>query len=827
MDPWSDVRLRARELRAHLLAVSTNTGEVFDPIAAAILAEDIEVCHASRIRLGHGVKGRLYRHARLIIVLDELGQTEQNFVLAHELGHYYLHAGQTQSFEVDRSASVPSLPTAGGYSPAERRELQADLFASEFLCPSDWLLTALQTRRPREIAEELKVPHTLVLEQTARALLLPALISSEAPPTPMEPYLDAEQARAAKWTGSSFWLEGAAGTGKTRTLIGRAIHLIDTGVDPSSILILTGSDRVTEALRERFGRSYPGATIQIWLGTFQAFGREIISRWPTCINRTSRLQVLDRVASIDFVEQAFLEAGPLKFSGQSVSAGQVFRLISQCKAALIEPDDVIGGKPRCLAGRKPEEIDKFGSIYKCYEQNLQKTDAVDYGDLLSKALKILDAVTEVKEALGHFKHVLVDDAQNLSAVCYSLLAALGTCSAHLWITGDFYQMLSAFRGVSPADSEILTKKVTLTRQRLNHNYRSVRPLAQRLDNYWSTLPRKHTGLNLAKAAKAVVSKVTERSDKEAQVISCHIEEARRAGIPYKQQVILARSHEKLNEITSSLMKYNIPIKSLSDFCTIQHVENLLALLSLDDRSAAETFMTVAQMPCYGLSKGVVANIVSNASTNGQTIHETLAAFDETERLDQSSKQIVHRLVLDLTDLPPGTPPWTFLATWLFERSDYLKMLRERSSLEDRKARAAIYHLLEICREQEKLGDTSRSQLNARIRSVGALDQDTNFRKLWADDADAVSVMTIHASEGLEFDAVYLSGVTERSFKGSDGVKSGSEAMVRYGANPDEEEHRLLYVALSRARQKWFLSLRQRRGAASFTYPRPFAGLSPL
>ena len=222
--------------------------------------------------------------------------------------------------------------------------MQADIFAGEFLCPSDWLREAYVTlgKRPDEIAAELGLPVTLVSNQMARALLLPPLGAAKLEQPSIDLELDESQRVAVTWDKGPLLVDAGPGTGKTRTLVHRIKHLLANGSTPGAFLALTFSNKAAEEMRERLSALNPDAAIEMWVGTFHAFGLELLIKWPSSVRRTSNVHVLDQTGSLALLESQ-LDKLPLQhFQNLYEPAYElvtVLQAISRCKDELITCDD--------------------------------------------------------------------------------------------------------------------------------------------------------------------------------------------------------------------------------------------------------------------------------------------------------------------------------------------------------------------------------------------------------------------------------------------------------------------------------------------------------
>lgn len=345
MDAWIDIRRKARACHAKAIAASGGDRRAGKIIEAALKADRLEV---ETYEFAPGTLGSLNRAFRLVRVQINLKPEDEHVVIAHEIGHFHLHhdAHNEVVARPDRLGGDPVDSGAGkveGYSPNERKEVQADIFAGELLCPGDWLREEFvaKKRRPQSIAEELGLPLSLVMNQLVRAVLLPPISAApEVAPAVMHE-LDESQQAAVMWEGGPLLVEAGPGTGKTRTLVRRIQRKLDEKAAPASFLALTFSRKAAEEMRERIAGMSPDASIEMWVGTFHQFGLELVTKWPLRFGRTNNVRPLDQTGQLELLE-ANLEKLPLKhFQNLYEPAYElvpVLRVISRCKDELISPE---------------------------------------------------------------------------------------------------------------------------------------------------------------------------------------------------------------------------------------------------------------------------------------------------------------------------------------------------------------------------------------------------------------------------------------------------------------------------------------------------------
>ena len=826
MDAWVDIRRKARELHERVVAASNGDRRAAALVAAALKEEDLEV---RRMDLGPGLLGSLDRPSRLVNIAKGQKPEDELVVIAHEVGHFHLHRDPHNEVTT-RPQSLGGDPVdsgAGrveGYSPRERKEVQADIFAGEFLCSSDWLRSEYMAgKKPREIAAYLGLPENLVLNQMIRALLLPALTPASPRPVRADGPLDESQAVAVTWDKGPLLVDAGPGTGKTRTLTRRIEHFLAKGDRPGSFLALTFSNKAAEEMRERLSQMNASAAIEMWVGTFHAFGLELITKWPSSIGRTSRVRVLDQTGSLALLE-ANLDKLPLRYYQNLYEPAYelvpLLQVISRCKDELITPVQYKEAADAAAVAAKTEEereaaerVQEIAEIYRLYEEALQKDDAVDFGDLIRLALELVENNSEVQQYMAGFKHFLVDEYQDVNSASDALLRALCNKNRNVWVVADQRQSIYRFRGAEPSNVANFETAFEGKRYALARNYRSFASIVDTFQRFSAAMgDGKMAGAWAPVRASGgeIGLTVTPSVAAEGEVIHQQIEEWRKKGVPYKEQVILARTHLTLARITDILEKLGVPLLYLGDLFERNEIRDLLSLVGIGAERGNVGLVRVAGLPEYGVPREDSLLLLRWSRENQLSIWDAFSRLSDVEGFSPQGITGLALLGKQLEGLAK-TSPWTMLTTWLFERSHYLKPTLESDSAAARQQLVAIYQLLKVCGEYMALGDSSRKQFLARIRRIEALSEDTIYRAISSEatELDAVRVMTIHGSKGLEFTAVHLPALAT-------GYMPSNRRAVRIAPPPSLprlvmdpadhtlEEECLFFVALSRARD--FLSL---------------------
>lgn len=853
MDSWSDVRRKARECHGHALQQSGGDRSAASLIVAALSINDLELRY---IDLGKGTLGSLDRSSLLVNVSPGQKPIDEHVVIAHEIGHFHLHNdphSEVTGF-ISGLGGDPVDSGVGrveGYSSRERKEQQADIFAGEFLCPSDWLRGEyLRGRRPSEIASELELPLNLVMNQMVRALMLPTLTipAAQAGSGP-KIELDDSQRIAATWNGGPLLVDAGPGTGKTRTLIHRIEHLLGNGTTPGEFLALTFSNKAAEEMRERLSAMNADAAIEMWVGTFHAFGLELIMKWPGQLGRTTKVRVIDQAASLAILEDN-LERLPLKHYQNlyepAFELAQVLKVISRCKDELVTHEQLAAAATADLhIAVTDDELERaersleIAEIYRIYEECLIERDAVDFGDCVRHANYLIRNNTAVRSYITGFSQVLVDEYQDVNFASAEMLRAIRQTGANLWVVADGRQSIYRFRGAEPTNVSRFVEDFGGTRTALTNNYRSLEPVVRAFETFsasmgvggsmsgkWNVQRSSSDGRFPGDVAMAVAPSVAA----EAEAIKDKIFELRSRGVAFANQTILARSHLTLSRITGVLEALGVPLLYLGDLFEREEVRDLLSLLALDAEHGAVGLPRVAGLLDYGVAEDDSLQLARWAKSQNLTIYDALQRADEVVDMPPDAARGLVKLGFELAGLENASP-WTLLTSWLIDRSAYLQPLLRSNSPSAQQKLVAIYQLLKVCGEFAALGEKSRKKFLARIRRIEALNEDTAYRSISSEatDMDAVRVMTIHGSKGLEFEAVHLPGLAT-------GYMPGSWRGVRYVPPTslarlamDRESHQaeeecLFFVALSRARDHLSLTRAERytaRGSSESVF------LSPL
>ncbi|HET9495138.1 MAG TPA: UvrD-helicase domain-containing protein, partial [Chloroflexia bacterium] len=771
------------------------------------------------------------------------------FYVAHELGHLLMHAGSPGCHEADLDIEAAETGTQSaekrveGYGPRERREREANVFARELLLPSDLLrrLFVDEGLNAGQIAFRLGLLPSLVYHQLSYALLAPIAPDEAAKDAAEHPPLDESQSRAAAIERGPLLVEAGPGTGKTRTLVGRVLALLGQDVPPTSILALTFSNKAAQELRDRVAAVLPEAAPEVWMGTFHAFGLELLRKYGTYLGLPPTVKVADPVDALLALERALPSLRLNHYMNlyePSTYLRDILGAISRAKDELAGPDLYEELARAMLASAQDEEeiaaaekALEVAGVYRYYQAYLEREGVVDYGDLIMKAVVLLRDHPSVRARVqAQYRHILVDEYQDVNRASALLLRHLAAGGAGLWAVGDVRQAIYRFRGAAPHNmvhfQEDFPGAVALP---LGVNYRSLPGVVSAFSHLAGNMraarslsaPDWHARRAVEGLPGRVMYEIAEDEVAESQGIAREIERLHDEGIAYRDQAVLCRSHSALGRMGARLEQMGVPVLYLGDLFEREEARDMLSLLDLAANGHAHALLRVARFPEYAVPFADVRAVLAAAYEGDISLEEAVQAAVDGDAVSEAGKAGLALLSAHLEEIA-GLPAWKALARYLFRTSEYLRALLADDSVTAQQRRLALFQLLQFAADMDNRPDAGESGMPVRyfleyVRRMELFGDERGLRQVpeWADHIDAVRLLTIHASKGLEFRAVFLPGLGAGIFPARD---QWEPCPPPPGLLPpeeedwhEEEEECLFFVALSRARDVLCLSRAKRYG----------------
>lgn len=842
MDAFEPVRISAMELHEEVVAAGADPLDAMSLVHGALRRRELELHWLSPEDPAlKGARALLDEQSGTVFCENVGAPGERAAFVAHELGHDAVHSGSSTCCvtDIDASRSTESAPVGlqrvEDYGARERRELQANVFAREFLLPRGTARRLFVDERmgASAIAERTGLAKNLVRQQLFDALLLPAQSTEEPeertqdrPPRP-----DPSQDRAASHRGSAFQLQAGPGTGKTRTLVKTVLSMLAEGVHPTAILILTFSNRAAGELSERIAAAAPSDAGRIWIGTFHAFGLDLVRRFHDQLGLPAEPALFDRSDAIE-VLQEILPTLPLVHYRNLWDPAMVLReivgAISRAKDELADParyralaDAMLRSAADAEDRKAAEKCLEVAHVYDLYEQAMRDRGAVDFGDLIMRPALLLESDAGLRAAVQlRHRHVLVDEYQDVNRASTRLLKAVAGDGKRLWVVGDARQSIYRFRGASSANMAAFGREYPDAKaDQLSISYRSTKEIVDVVVGIAPKMGASTGMLELSLTADRGVGPGRPQirsygtAEDEAAGVAASVRELEASGVRLRDQAVLCRTNTRLNEIALALEARGIPVLHLGSLFEREEIRDLLAFLSLAVGPFGDALARVGAMPRYDLTIQDVYLATRRLRELEQPALGVLASLADLAGLSTEGAAGLRRLAADFEGVRPESSAWEILSNYLLDRSNLVREIAEYQSVAERMRGIAIWQFLNFVREQNPFGTGLPAQrvLN-RVRQLVLLAEERDLRQVPAAalHLDAVRLMTVHGSKGLEFEAVHIPGLTTASFPSSyrgqrcpppAGMIQDSELSVSEEAkrSHEREEECLFFVAVSRAR----------------------------
>ena len=602
-----------------------------------------------------------------------------------------------------------------------------------------------------------------------------------------------------------------AGTGKTAALTARLAHLLYTRKAwPSEILSVTFTNKAAREMRERVGRLVGDAVEGMpWLGTFHAIGAKMLRRHAELAGLQSNFTILDTDDQLRLLKQLVLAADidEKRFPARSLAG-----LIDEWKNKGLTPRDVDAGEAERYANGRG------GELYEQYQARLKAVNACDFGDLLLHMLVILRTHRDVLELYQQrFRYIMVDEYQDTNSVQYLWLRLLAQERRNIACVGDDDQSIYSWRGAQVENILKFEKDFPGAKViRLEQNYRSTPHIlgaAGGVIAHNTGRLGKQLWTELDAGEKVKVIGVWDGPE-EARRVGEEIEAARRNGTSLDDIAILVRAQHQTREFEDRFISIGMPYRIVGGarFYERMEIRDALAYLRVVNQPADDlAFERIVNVPKRGLGDKAVAKVHQLARALGVPLATAAARILDTDELTAQARRALGNLVGDIArwrdmarDLPHAE-----LARQLLDESGYTAMWQAEKSAE---AAGRLENLTELVRAMEEY-----ESLGAFLEHV-SLVMDTEGGR----NDPQVTIMTIHAAKGLEFDTVFLVGWEE-------GLFPSQRALDEGGTRSLEEERRLAYVAITRARRRAVIlhaSNRRIYGQWTSSLPSRFVGELP-
>ena len=622
------------------------------------------------------------------------------------------------------------------------------------------------------------------------------------------PYLDGlndEQRRGVEALDGPVLILAGAGVGKTRVLTTRIAHIVSTGrARAHEILAVTFTNKAAREMRQRVAVFAGSEQAMPWLGTFHSVGAKILRMHAELVGLRPNFTILDSDDQLRLLKQ-LLQAENL--DDKRWPARALANLIDGWKNRGIDPKSVSPSEASGFAAGKG------ATLYENYQARLKSLNAVDFGDLLLEPLRLL---RENSDILGlfrrRFRYILVDEYQDTNVVQYLLLRLLAQANGNLCCVGDDDQSIYAWRGADVENILRFEKDFPGAQViRLERNYRStghILAVASGLIAHNRGRLGKTLFTDKPLGDRPTVAEGSD-SQEEARLVGEEIEAAQHKGVSLDEIAILVRASFQMREFEERFIALGLPYKVIGGprFYERAEIRDALAYLRCiaqpDDDLA---FERIYNQPKRGLGEATLSILHHYGRRAGLSLTRAARGLVETEELKPRPRQILRDLLDDFDRWRKQAEqiPHEELAQLVLEESGYIDMWKAERTPD---AAGRLDNLKELVRSMGEFPN-----LGAFLEHVSLImDIDSG------EEGERVSIMTLHAAKGLEFDLVFLPGWEEGLFPNQRSLDDNGLAGL-------EEERRLAYVGLTRARRqaKIFYALNRRvRGLWQTSLPSRF------
>ena len=644
----------------------------------------------------------------------------------------------------------------------------------------------------------------------------------------------AQRAAVEAYDSASLIIAGA-GSGKTRVLTSRIAYMIQKGIKPKNILATTFTNKAAQEMRERIVKMIPehlteGQARHIWMGTFHSIFARILRTDAERIGFPANFTIYDASDARNLIKTIVKE---LNLADDKYKPNTIASRISQAKNALVTPGAYLANSAHATEDRRAQ-IPEFGNIYNLYCQRCKHNGAMDFDDLLLQTNILLRDCPDVLERYQEqFKYILVDEYQDTNYAQYIIVRRLSQHNGKVCVVGDDAQSIYSFRGAKIENILSFQRDYPEAKVfKLEQNYRSTRTIVEAANSVIVHNSRRMEKRCFSEGDEGekirVLKAYTDREEAELVVQDLR-DKVRATGDAWNEAAILYRTNNQSQALEESLRRRGIPYRIYkgASFYDRKEIKDMLAYIRLvvnprDD----EAFRRIVNYPARGIGDTTVLRIAQLAAERGVSMWEAVDALVAEPVSDPVQRTIVRKVaefvaLIRSLSLERAQKGLYDFGMEVASRSGILALFRRENSPEATSALDNIEELLnsmQLFKEQrdaeirggEELGEATVEEWLQSVTLTTDMD-----KKEDAGDDDKVTLMTVHSAKGLEFKYVYIVGMEENLFPSQ-----------RAAESPEgfEEERRLFYVALTRAKCSAVLSYAEMRfkwGNMEFSRPSCF------
>ena len=592
--------------------------------------------------------------------------------------------------------------------------------------------------------------------------------------------LNEEQLDAVKTTDGPLLVLAGAGSGKTKVLTTRIAYLIESGVEPYNILAITFTNKAAKEMKERVFKLV-GEVKDIQISTFHSFGLYIIKRHYNLLGYERNFTILDGDDSLVLVKNIVKEMG---LNTDDYNPKAIRNKISGAKNELVYREEY-----EKYAGTDFEEI--VCKVYKKYEERLKNNNSVDFDDLLILPIKLFSVYKDIlKMYQERFKYILVDEYQDTNRVQYILVNMLAARYKNICVVGDNDQAIYSWRGSDYRNILNFEKDYPdLKSVMLEENYRStgnILKAANEVIKNNKIRKDKNLWTKHEEGSKIRYHRASDEKDEASYVVK-EIKNLLYGGVRREDIAVLYRTNAQSRNIEEAMLRENIPYKVIGSFYFYnrKEIKDLISYLKLIyNKNDDISLVRIINVPKRGIGDKTISNLSDKSFKLNKCIYDVIETGKE-----QEFKKIIEELKENSKDAT-----LTELVDLILDKTGIRKELETEKTVDAEIRLSNLEEFKSITRTYEENSDSpTLEEFLEEISLVADMNEHKN-------ETNVVTLMTVHAAKGLEFDYVFVIGMEEGLFPHLNSMETEDL----------EEERRLCYVAITRAKKKlWLINAKSR------------------
>ena len=607
--------------------------------------------------------------------------------------------------------------------------------------------------------------------------------------------LNEMQQLAVDTTEGPLLILAGAGSGKTTVLVNRVEHIISSHLaTPWQVLAITFTNKAAGELRERLVSAIGEEANDIWAYTFHSCCSRILRRFGEKIGYTNHFTIYDTDDSRRVMKQCQKQLG---IEDKLINHKSILAEISRAKDSLISPEEYK------QTAQNDFRKSKIAECYELYQAQLKKSDAMDFDDIIFNTVKLLEENEDVRNLYQtQFKYVMVDEYQDTNHAQYVLTSLLADKYKNICVVGDDDQSIYRFRGATienilSFENHYKGAKVI----RLEENYRSTQNILDGANAVISHNKNRKgkTLFTRSGSGDKIVYKTVMSESEESQYIIDEIVKNVNNGMKYSDHAILYRMNAQSRNLEVMLTKSGISHRIIGGhrFFDRKEIKDIVSYLAvINNPSDNVRLQRIINVPKRAIGDTMFANVLEIGAGLGMSAFEVCERADEFQKTSRSASKLMNftKMIRDFQECIENGMGLNDLLQEVLDVTKYLDYLQEEpETYEDR-----VNNIKELSSMFIKYGEESEdANLSEFLEDVALISDIDSYNE----DEDAVVLMTLHSAKGLEFPIVFIPGMEEGIFPGNQSMFSEEDL---------EEERRLAYVGITRAKKKLYLISSQQR-----------------